>query len=79
LLLWVFLKLSSVVQDWPDIGTYCRSSVQIGHDAGGASEGGYCVPQVEQRKAGIARDYTGIAAHRQRMDRDSSGGVSTVP
>jgi hypothetical protein len=53
-LLCVFLKLSSVVQDWPDAGTYCRSSVQIGHDDGGTSEGGNWVPQVEQREAGIA-------------------------
>ena len=32
---------------------YCRSSVQIGHAAGALSEVGYCVPQAEQRKAGM--------------------------
>jgi DNA-binding transcriptional LysR family regulator len=30
-----------------------RSSSHTGHEAGGASLGGYCVPQVEQMNAGI--------------------------
>ena len=46
-------SFSSVVQDWPEAGTNCRSSVQIGHPPGGASEGGYCVPQAVQMKAGM--------------------------
>src|SRR5690349_21672582 len=47
---------SSVVQDWPETGMNCRSSVQIGHAPGGASEGGYCVPQAVQMKAGMRQD-----------------------
>ena len=39
LLLCAFRSLSSVVQDWPDAGTNCRSSVQIRHTSGGASGG----------------------------------------
>jgi hypothetical protein len=53
LLLCAFRSLSSVVQDWPDAGTNCRSSVQIRHASGGASEGGYWVPQAVQMKAVI--------------------------
>ena len=53
LLLCAFRRPSNVVQDWPDAGTNCRSSVQIGHELGGASEGGYCVPQVVQMNAGM--------------------------
>jgi hypothetical protein len=45
---------SSVVQLCPAVVTYCRSSSQIGHDAGGFSVGAYCVPQVLQMKAGMA-------------------------
>jgi hypothetical protein len=44
---------SSVVQLRPAAGTNCRSSVQIGQIAGGASDGGYCVPQAVQMKAGM--------------------------
>ena len=53
-----FRSLSSVVQDWPDAGTNCRSSVQIRHASGGASEGGYWVPQAVQMKAVMRRGYT---------------------
>src|SRR5690348_3269797 len=53
LLLCVLRSFSSVVQDWPDAGTYWRSSVQTGHDAGGVSDGEYWVPQVTQMKAGM--------------------------
>ena len=53
LLLCVLRSPSSVVQDWPEAGTNCRSSVQIGQVPGGASEGGYCVPQAVQMKAGM--------------------------
>ena len=44
---------SRVVQDWPDVGTNCRSSVQARHAPGEASEGGYCVPHAEQMNAGM--------------------------
>src|SRR3712207_2260579 len=53
LLLYAARSRSSVVQDWPEAGTNCRSSVQIRHEPGGASEGGYCVPQAPQMKAGM--------------------------
>src|SRR5689334_15956506 len=46
-------KASRVVQDCPDAGMNCRSSVQIGQALGGEEEGGYCVPQALQRKASI--------------------------
>ena len=46
---------SSVVQDCPSGFAYCRSSWQIAQPEGGASEGGYCVPQVVQMKAAMAR------------------------
>jgi hypothetical protein len=58
LLLCAFRSLSSVVQDWPDAGTNCRSSVQIRHASGGASEGGYWVPQALQMKAVMRGGYT---------------------
>jgi hypothetical protein len=35
--------------------TNCRSSVQIKHAGGGASEREYCVPQALQMKAGMSR------------------------
>ena len=53
LLLCVFRRPSSVVQVWPAAGTNCRSSVQPGHAPGGVSDGGYCVPQAVQMKAGM--------------------------
>src|SRR5262249_27697716 len=58
LLLCVLRSFSSVVQDWPDAGTYWRSSVQTAHEAGGLSEGEYWVPQVTQMKAGMGAGYT---------------------
>src|SRR6516225_8445167 len=67
LLLCVSRSFSSVVQDCPDVGTNCRSSVQIGHVPGGASEGGYCVPQAVQMKAGIRTGYIGHLVVRQRL------------
>ena len=51
--MWRLASVSSVVQLWPAGGTYCRSSSQIGHAAGGLSLGAYCVPQVLQMKAGM--------------------------
>jgi hypothetical protein len=54
LLLCAFRSASSVVQDWPKVGTNCRSSVQIRHAPGGASEGGNSVPQAEQMNAGMS-------------------------
>src|SRR5437879_3307261 len=35
--------------------------MQIGHAPGGASEGGYCVPQAVQMKAGMTAGYTRVA------------------
>ena len=67
LLLCSFRSFSSVVQDCPDAGTNCRSSVQIGHVLGGASEDGYCVPQAVQMKAGIRTGYIGHLVVRQRL------------
>ena len=58
LLLCAFRSLSNVVQDWPDAGTNCRSSVQIRHASGGASEGEYWVPQAVQMKAVMKGEYT---------------------
>src|SRR5918993_1385305 len=47
-------RSSRVVQDCPEAGTNCRSSLQIGHASGGDTEGGYCVPQAVQMKAGMS-------------------------
>ena len=43
----------SVVQLCPVGGTYCRSSSQIVHRAGGLSLGAYCTPQAVQMKASM--------------------------
>src|SRR5215472_8500790 len=43
----------SVVHVWPPGGTYCRSSSQIAHCAGGFSLGAYWVPQAVQMKASM--------------------------
>ena len=53
LFMWLCASASSVVQLWPRGGTYCRSSSQMTHCAGGLSLGGYCVPQAVQMKAGM--------------------------
>jgi hypothetical protein len=72
LLLCAFRSLSSVVQDWPEAGTNCRSSVQIAHAPGGASEGGYCVPQAVQMKAGMGAGYTLVGTgEKSRRDLES--------
>ena len=57
LLLCVARRPSSVVQDCPDAGTNCRSSLQTEHASGGDTEGGYCVPQAVQMKAGMGGGY----------------------
>jgi hypothetical protein len=62
LLLCAFRSAPSVVQDWPEAGTNCRSSVQLGHVAGGASEGGYCIPQPEQMNAGMVSPFRSLSA-----------------
>src|ERR1044072_6152367 len=64
---WVMPSLCCVVQPWPDGGTYCRSSSQIGQFGGGCSAGGYCVPHVVQMNACmlisvIAFAFTQLAA-----------------
>jgi len=61
LLLCPFRSRPSVVQDWPVAGMNCRSSVQTGHVADGASDGGYWVPQAVQMKAGMGAGYTNPA------------------
>ena len=43
-----------MVQAWPVGGTYCRSSSQIGHPAGGWSDGAYWVPQVVQDNKSVS-------------------------
>src|SRR5512144_2049880 len=53
LLLCAFLRPSSVVQDWPDVGTNCRPSIQSGQVSGGSPEDGYCIPQAVQMKAAM--------------------------
>jgi hypothetical protein len=62
-----------VVQDWPEAGTNCRSSVQIMHASGGTSEGGYCVPQAVQMKAGMTAGYISHVVVRQWLRRDPRG------
>jgi len=62
LLLCALCSAFSVVQDWPEAGTNCRSSVQIKHRPGGVSEGECCVPQVVQMKAGMKTGYTSPSA-----------------
>ena len=77
LLLCLFRSPSSVVQDWPDAGTNCRSSVQIGHIFGGASEGWYCVPQAVQIKAGMRVAYT-VRLRASRCQRFCSSKVCSL-
>src|SRR5579885_685017 len=43
----------SVVQVCPPGGTYCLSSSQIAHCAGGSALSGYCVPQAVQMNRAI--------------------------
>ncbi len=49
--MWLFASTSSVVQVCPRGGTYCRSSSQTAHCAGGCALSGYCVPQAVQMKS----------------------------
>ena len=58
------LSRSSVVHDWPSGGMYWRSSSQTGHWAGGASVGGYCVPQALQMNAGMVSPVQRSLNHR---------------
>ena len=51
--MWLCDSASSVVQVWPRGGTYCRSSSQMRHCAGGCALSGYCVPQAVQMKRGM--------------------------
>src|SRR3979490_745000 len=53
LLLYAFRSPSRVVQDWPDVGTNCRSSVQARHAPGEASEGGYAGAPPDHKNAGL--------------------------
>src|SRR3954453_343693 len=45
---WPVGNAAGVVQRWQSRPTYGRSSRQIGHSGGAASDGGYCVPHVTQ-------------------------------
>src|SRR5215468_5055556 len=56
-LAWRAASCSDVIQLCPEGGTYCRSSSQMMHCAGGASLGEYCVPQVVQMKEGMGRTH----------------------
>ena len=49
-----------VVHCWPAAGMYWRLSAQM-RQTGGASEGGYWVPQVTQMKASMASIGAGQA------------------
>src|SRR5581483_3995379 len=51
--MWLCCSAGSVVQVCPRGGTYCRSSSQIAHSAGGCARSGYCVPQAVQMYKGI--------------------------
>ncbi len=51
--MWPAWSASSVVQVWPRGGTYCRSSSQMRHCAGGCAVSAYCVPQAVQMKWGM--------------------------
>jgi hypothetical protein len=51
--MWLCCSKGSVVQVWPRGGTYCRSSSQIAHWAGGCALSGYCMPQAVQMKRGM--------------------------
>src|SRR3974377_1537100 len=62
-LMWSCRSTSSVVQVCPRGGTYCRSSSQILHSAGGCVLFAYCVPQAVQMKLGI-RFTCFVVAHR---------------
>src|SRR5918993_3531408 len=64
-------RLSRVVQNCPEAGTNCRSSLQIGHASGGDAEGGYCVPQAVQMKAGMSEGYRQTA----RLGKGDGSGV----
>jgi len=66
------LSLSSVVHDWPSGGMNWRSSLHTGQWAGGASLGGYCVPQVEQMKACMVSSF----GYWTQPDQPNSGYVS---
>jgi len=59
---WRRARSWSVVQLWPDGGTYWRSSSQIAQRPGCFSEGENCDPQVMQMKAGIGIADTKSAA-----------------
>src|SRR5665213_2215838 len=54
LFIWLCASASSVVQVCPRGGTYCRSSSQTTHCAGGFTLFAYCMPQAVQMKRGIA-------------------------
>src|SRR5436305_15299559 len=47
-LTWRAASAFGLVQAWPERGTYCRSSSQIGQDCDGAVVSGNDVPQVAQ-------------------------------
>src|SRR4051812_21475091 len=61
---WSAASSSSVVQRWPSRPTYCRWSVQIGHDGGWSSRSANWAPHVTQTKRSM----------RRTLRRDSYGG-----
>ena len=66
---WLSASAASVVQVCPRGGTYCRSSSQMTHCAGGFSLSAYCVPQAVQMKAGIDHSVMAGLARRRRAER----------
>src|SRR5436305_5966305 len=75
-------RRSSVVHDCPSGGMCWRSSSHTGQCAGGASLGGYCVPQVEQMNAGMISpvwppmgQWYGTCVNRGRYVRPDLAGV----
>ncbi len=58
--MWLCDSAASVVQLCPRAGTYCRSSSQIAHCAGGWSLSAYCMPQAVQMKWGTRIPVFGL-------------------
>jgi len=56
--MWLCDSAESVVQVCPRGGTYCRSSSQMAHCAGGFSLSAYCMPQAVQMKWGMWIPWT---------------------
>ncbi len=71
LFMWLCASAASVVQLCPRAGTYCRSSSQIMHCAGGCALSGYCMPQAVQMKRGIEISSRHSGPRAKRVDPES--------